>query len=145
MFRALFAHLQEALRKLPFVFWCVLRLLAAKQNTDCLCSASWRWASSAWNMWKPLIYNQLNTKSASRWFYYTDILRCTVNKTYNMRFGRNIATSAYNSRCYMSVDLLLSARSTWKGQQGRCEMCVHKRTSVHPKCLHHKLHFSCKE
>jgi hypothetical protein len=26
-------------------------------------------------------HNKLNTESASHWFYYTDILRCTVNKT----------------------------------------------------------------
>jgi hypothetical protein len=29
----------------------------------------------------PLIHYSLNTDSASLWFYYTDILRCTVNKT----------------------------------------------------------------
>jgi hypothetical protein len=31
-------------------------------------------------MHRLLINNKLNTKSASRWFYYTDILRFTINK-----------------------------------------------------------------
>jgi hypothetical protein len=37
-----------------------------------LCSASWRWASSAQNMHRVLIHNKLNRESESRWFYYTD-------------------------------------------------------------------------
>jgi hypothetical protein len=48
-----------------------LTLVAAD---NCLCSACWRWASSARNMQRPLIRNKLNTKTASRWFYYTDKL-----------------------------------------------------------------------
>jgi hypothetical protein len=65
-------------------FVCVLCLLAATctQNTNCyLCSTFWRWANSARNMYRPLIHNKLNIKSASRWFYYTDTLKCTVYKT----------------------------------------------------------------
>jgi hypothetical protein len=30
------------------------------------------------NMQRPLVHNKLNTKSASRWFYYTDVMICTV-------------------------------------------------------------------
>jgi hypothetical protein len=51
------------------------------QYTKCrLCGASWRWPSNARNMWRPLILNK-RVKSASRWFHYTAILWCTVNKT----------------------------------------------------------------
>jgi hypothetical protein len=64
---------------------CVLCLLAAPnlvqptdithmQYTKCrLCSAPWRWACSARNMYKLLIHNKLNTNSAYRWSYYADV------------------------------------------------------------------------
>jgi hypothetical protein len=42
-----------------------------------LCSTSWRWASSARNMYRLSIHNNLNTKSASCWFYDADILWCS--------------------------------------------------------------------
>jgi hypothetical protein len=35
----------------------------------CWCSASWRWASNARNMYRPLIHNELNTKSASQCYW----------------------------------------------------------------------------
>jgi hypothetical protein len=47
----------------------------------CVCSTTWRWASSAQNMWRQIIHNKLNTKNASHWSYCTDILWCMVNKT----------------------------------------------------------------
>jgi hypothetical protein len=55
------------------------------QYTNCLCSASWRWETSARNMQRLLINNKLNTERASRWSYYTEILWCTDNKTLNTR------------------------------------------------------------
>jgi hypothetical protein len=77
MFRALLAHLQEAVHKRHLVYcvhvmsvgctrigvelqsWCS----QYKQYTKCrLCSASWRWASSARNMYRPLILSKLNKK-----------------------------------------------------------------------------------
>jgi hypothetical protein len=84
MFRALLAHPHEALHKRHLIY-CV-RVLSAgctsilvqptditrTQFTEChLCRASWRWASSARNMWRSLM-NWI--KSASRWFHYTDVV-----------------------------------------------------------------------
>jgi hypothetical protein len=71
--------------------WCILcvlcRLAATTVGVDitrtkytnyCLRSASWRWTSSARNMYRLLIRNNLTTKSASCWFYYTAKCRCRV-------------------------------------------------------------------
>jgi hypothetical protein len=80
MFRALLAHLQEALHKRHLVYCVHVMSLAAirigvepilkaakdithMQYTKChLCSASWGWASNAWNTQRPLILNRVNKK-----------------------------------------------------------------------------------
>jgi hypothetical protein len=55
-----------------------------KYTNCCLFSASWGWASSSWNMYTLLIHYKQNTNTASRWFYCTDILQCTVNRTLSL-------------------------------------------------------------
>jgi hypothetical protein len=106
MFRALFAHLQEALNKRHLVYCMrVMSVVCTRmgvatpilmQPTDItrkqytkwrLYRDSWRWASNARNMWRVLILNKLNTKCITLillyWYttmhgHYTDILRCKV-------------------------------------------------------------------
>jgi hypothetical protein len=56
-------------------------IICLQYINSCLCSVSWRWASSARNMQRLLIHNKLTTESASYWSYYTDMLCCKVNKT----------------------------------------------------------------
>jgi hypothetical protein len=59
-----------------------------KNTNCCLCSASWRRASTARYMYRLLIHNNLNTESVSFWFYCTywyTVLRYTANKTLSMQ------------------------------------------------------------
>jgi hypothetical protein len=111
MFQALLAYHQEALHKQQLVY-CVGMVSAgcyqswsgtgvgwtdtsstptlvesSRHNKHAIyqllfVQCSWSWASSAQNMYRLLIHNKLNTKNPSRWFYCTDILRCTLNKTW---------------------------------------------------------------
>jgi hypothetical protein len=88
-FRALLTHLQDAKHKRHLVRWSGTPILVQPTDitrtpyTKCrLCRASWRWASNAWNMYRPLILTKLNKKRIT-FFYYTDILWCAVNKTFN--------------------------------------------------------------
>jgi hypothetical protein len=73
MFQTLLAHLHEALHKWHLVycvhvmsFGCNNPSAANWHNTHAIiykcrsCSASWRWASNAQNMYRPLILNKLN-------------------------------------------------------------------------------------
>jgi hypothetical protein len=63
MFRALLAHLQEALHKRHLVYCVrVMSVGCTRTGVDS----------------NPFIINLIT--NASRWFYYTDILRCSVNK-----------------------------------------------------------------
>jgi hypothetical protein len=80
MFRALLAHLQEALHKRHLVYcvrvmsvgctiigaelqpWCSQLTTRTQYTKCCLCSASWGWASNARNMQRELILNKLNKK-----------------------------------------------------------------------------------
>jgi hypothetical protein len=55
----------------------------SQQYTNCLCNASWRWASSARN--RLLIRKKVNTKSASCWSYYTDTFWYIINKTLSLK------------------------------------------------------------
>jgi hypothetical protein len=66
----------------------VLCWLSAASN--CLCSASWRWATRARNVYRLLLHNQLNTNSASCWPCYTHVLWCAVNKTLSLVINRSI-------------------------------------------------------
>jgi hypothetical protein len=76
IFRALLAHLQEALHK-QYLVYCVRvmsvgctriggncsQLTTRTQYTKCrLCNTSWGWASDAWNTYRALILNKMNKK-----------------------------------------------------------------------------------
>jgi hypothetical protein len=99
MFRALLPHLQEALHKQQLAYCVRVMSVGCTRRTQyttcCLRSASWRWASSGQIMYRPLIHNKLTTESASRWFCYTDILQCTVNKTIRLYSTNLSATQAF--------------------------------------------------
>jgi Pyruvate/2-oxoacid:ferredoxin oxidoreductase delta subunit len=86
MFWALLAHLQEALHN-NLCIACVLcwlagtRVSASQHNTH-------RWASSAWNMYRLLIHNKLDTKSASCWSYCT--VTCWIWVFISMRVRHHV-------------------------------------------------------
>jgi hypothetical protein len=48
-------------------------------------SASWWWANKCSKPVEAINHNKLKANSATCWSYYTDILRCTVNKTLCLR------------------------------------------------------------
>jgi hypothetical protein len=110
MFRALLSHHQEA-RHMQHWVYCV------RVYVCCLCSVSWCWASNARNMQKPLIHNKFNTKSATRWFYYTDILWRTINKTL-IPFGFHGLIKQRATKSYEGMEAQLRALTPTK------ERCV---------------------
>jgi hypothetical protein len=102
MFRALFAHPQEALRKRHLVY-CV-SIISVVCATIAISLHTWHRQLTLYARKKPSVdyavppedeqvmletcrgpWFSINwTKSASRWFNYTDILWCTVSKTLNL-------------------------------------------------------------
>jgi hypothetical protein len=116
MFRALLAHLQKVLHKQQSVYCvrvtsvgcyqgCGGTLQSWQQPTDvthtqytncCLCSASWRWASSACKMYRLLIHDKINTKSAFCWFYSTENINNQVIRVPHYR-------STEKSKCFKTL------------------------------------------
>jgi hypothetical protein len=105
-------------------------LFTHMQYTNCcLCNASWRWASNARNLYRPLVHNKLNTESASRWFYYTYeyTLRCTVNTTLTTKFigclkhaviykklrMKRCSFKYRNNSTSTKIDQIFTPRCTW--------------------------------
>jgi hypothetical protein len=99
MFRALLAHLQEASHKQHVVYCALFLSVGWTQYNNCLCSASWRWASNARNMYSLLIHNKLITKSASLWIYCTDILYWYTVLISKTCYYANVQISIVTGKC----------------------------------------------
>jgi hypothetical protein len=100
MFRALLAHPQETLHTWHLIYClrvtsvgCTILVqpthITRKQYTKYrLCSASWRWASNARNMWGPLILNKLTenciTLVSLYWYTMTQVSKTLMSACYSI-------------------------------------------------------------
>jgi hypothetical protein len=87
-----------------------------------LWSASWRWASSARNIQKPLIHNKLIQKCIPLGFYYTDI----YPYWHQTDSDKNIGTSEEHPACVVRVTKLCPSSDGWESwslTQASCQEC----------------------
>jgi hypothetical protein len=87
MFRALLAHSQEALHKRHLVYYSESAIvpqptdITRMQYTKCRCATPPEDEQVMFETCRGSWFSMNWIKSASRWFHYTDVLRCTVSKT----------------------------------------------------------------